>query len=1014
MLLQFYRDVLPEQGQYCLFVLPERKHYWASSLAALEAGTNKLGQRPNLQLYFATASFVGREGRTQANVQALRSLRLDVDAGPAKYARSPNKVYPDQRQALAATVQFCKGIGVAPTYIVSSGEGLHLYFCLDADATPEQWLPLAGRLSELCEEHEFLADSAVTKDTARVLRPLGSLHKNGSTVSVLKYQPKAIYDLAWLSSKLGVRPKRMFDMSVNEDLRVQGPPSDAFKIIKHCGALNEVAVSRGDVAEPHWRAMIGLVKHTTGGLNLVHEWSSGYDGYDADETDEKFNRYQAGPTTCAEFSRHSTKCASCPHNGRIKTPLVLGYMTADEIEQLPPEQQPAPAPAPAPQGRPWDGKIPPRFKVTESDYGPTLVYLMEMQKESPTGETVPVEVPVPFTHEVFWFGQWASAGGTDDTAQVVINKLEEGQVRRFLMGQELLASRSDLLKYLAGKAIHLTTHKKAADAMDAYVKAQMLRVRSLSKRPKVLDHFGMRVLEDGTLACAHGKYVINQDGSIQEAMLSQGLRSTADAYPLPVPPSPDGSWGQEVWSEAMLPKARKYVDFVRRHYNKPGLEKYQLALMLGLASPLMAFVKGGFTSGAALPPNGLSVSLYSRQGGRGKTTLMDLVQLAYGNPDQLGGDRNTVGSTDLARVARLSMAGTMPVSMDEMGEMSASNGRRNVVSELIRTIANGSGRERATKDGGLMQGSKWALTCLISTNKSQREMIAAGNEESDAVQHRLLELDVGDMPDFSADEQQQFRTEYADLLDTAGAFGAVIHREICRLGVAKANELVLRCVDAASKQVEVQAARFQYRGLGALMALHALLARIDMHLFDLKGLVAAFRSAHDDGLAFIQDRTLPTDGLEVLSMFLHDIRPHTIVTEAETRRTGTVAKYDLPIGLLPAEARARYIVGTSRFYVQVGALRDWCLAKSVSEAELLRAANTHGVLQAIRGSQIVAEGGALKRKYDIYNIYRGMKESTSTNVPCYCFSLKKMAEHLGTDVDEFIEIDADEPVTRIA
>jgi hypothetical protein len=93
--------------------------------------------------------------------------------------------------------------------------------------------------------------------------------------------------------------------------------------------MGEVASSRGDVPEPFWRAAIGIAKFTVEGAEAAHMLSDGYDGYDFDETQAKFDNWTTGPSTCAEFSKHTKACASCPHNGKIKSPAVLGYMTPE-------------------------------------------------------------------------------------------------------------------------------------------------------------------------------------------------------------------------------------------------------------------------------------------------------------------------------------------------------------------------------------------------------------------------------------------------------------------------------------------------------------------------------------------------------------------------------------------------------------------------------------------------------------------------------------------------------------
>jgi hypothetical protein len=104
-------------------------------------------------------------------------------------------------------------------------------------------------------------------------------------------------------------------------------PSSALQIIKFCPTLKEIADKKGDVSEPLWRAMIGVVKNCTEGYALIHEWSKGYTGYNQAETQRKIDKYNAGATTCTLFNNHSEKCVGCKHLSVIKSPIQLGVIS---------------------------------------------------------------------------------------------------------------------------------------------------------------------------------------------------------------------------------------------------------------------------------------------------------------------------------------------------------------------------------------------------------------------------------------------------------------------------------------------------------------------------------------------------------------------------------------------------------------------------------------------------------------------------------------------------------------
>jgi len=322
---RFYADVLPATGHFCLVLLPEARHVWADSIDQLVALTEKYQDRAGV--YFGTAAFQTTDNRKQSNVLALRALRLDIDAGPEKLAKHGiDEVYATQRDALEDSLRFFKATALVPSYIISSGAGLHLYFCLDTDLTPEQWLPLAKALSFKGSMSDFKIDASVTEDSARILRPIGAVHHSDVRVKVIKATGK-VYAVQELSDLLGALPPvRKFDVSINSDMLFDdhGPAASAFKIAEHCGALRQVVDTGGNVPEPYWRAMLGLVKHTIEADAAAHEWSRGYDGYDPEATARKLAAWATGPTTCSEFARHSKACATCKFQGTIKSPIVLG------------------------------------------------------------------------------------------------------------------------------------------------------------------------------------------------------------------------------------------------------------------------------------------------------------------------------------------------------------------------------------------------------------------------------------------------------------------------------------------------------------------------------------------------------------------------------------------------------------------------------------------------------------------------------------------------------------------
>lgn len=1018
MLKEFYGDVLPSDGYYCLTLLPQGEHVWADSLDELVSITEERIGRQGL--YFGTASFQSFANRKQTNVLALKALRLDIDAGPEKFAKhGPEAVYETQKDALAACLGFFRDSAIVPTYIVSSGAGLHIYYCLTESLEPADWLRLAKGLTALGQKHQLRIDSSVTQDSARILRVPGAPHPNGKSVAILK-RTGVFHEPAKLREALGLLevPPAAKRHSINDDLdlTVQGPPSSAEKIVLHCGALAHVADQRGNVPEPYWRAMLGLVKRTVEGLDIAQDWSSGHPDYDPDEVEAKFNAWSTGPTTCMEFAKHSKACQSCPNRGKVKSPINLGLMTSIEIQTLPPETQLTPV-AEAPvadaagkkaEPKPWDGHIPAGFRVVPTaDNHHALVIDMQVEKESATGEMVPVIIPVAFTNSVFWFSQWAEADDTDDNAEVIINLWTGSYIKRYTMDQSLIASMFKLTEFLSGKSIHTTTHRKAAQAMQDYVKAQMQHIRNDSKNLKVTDHLGLRTMESGELVCVQGKYTIFPDGTIRETMLSAQLRSLARHFTIPLPNKSQEVFGPEVWDQYIVPRAHKHAAFMREYYGAPGMERFQLAIMMSMASPLMAFVTGDYAGGPALPNNSsLTVSLYSRETARGKTTAAKTAIMAYGMPDNLSNDSGKAGATVNARIGTLSLHGTMPSIMDEMGDLLPGE-----VATTVSSVANGAGKRTFTSNRTMRQESTWALINVITTNVSQRDMIAVARSAAGPVLYRMLEIDVDGMPEYDMDKAEVFRDAWADLCrDSAGALGAVIHRQICFLGMENMSKLVRKCVARAEKLVGAnQSDRFQSRGLGAMLALDLILRHAKIEVFDILPLVETFKVAHNANVEYVLDNLLPDEPLQQLSQFLLDIAPDTIVTQDENAG-GFRAPVDRPLNSRVPEAPvARHILSKALTYVATSALKKWCSERGVSERSILHAAREARVMVTFdRQGGPKVNHRVISRSYDNKTLTKGMACDMKITCKAYTFSVGRLNTLLRSQENGFELVESEQ------
>jgi hypothetical protein len=121
------------------------------------------------------------------------------------------------------------------------------------------------------------------------------------------------------------------DITGNEITDRDFSPSSALRIIDECPTLAHVADAGGAVSERLWRSMLGVVKYTSEGEALCHEWSKGDPRYDPEETQKKIDRWTKGPTLCSTFREiGDARCQGCPQ--RCKSPIQLGH--ADDADPM--------------------------------------------------------------------------------------------------------------------------------------------------------------------------------------------------------------------------------------------------------------------------------------------------------------------------------------------------------------------------------------------------------------------------------------------------------------------------------------------------------------------------------------------------------------------------------------------------------------------------------------------------------------------------------------------------------
>ena len=900
--LAFLAKVTPTAGLKVLAerVTKQQYSYWSHTSYETHDAMARAALALDAQgktVYFAVNSFtswyetevageVKRRIRTQENVHSCRSLYDDIDTG------KPG-TYPSAKVALQAVADAVRA-GLPKPMIVFSGGGLHLYWPLDRDIGPDEWQELAAYKRQAIAEFELCVDHAVDTDSARVLRPVGTTNRkreHPERVALLgdvaPYDPKLLREAfaPYVSSMPMASGFGMFGLEVSSDLgaKPEYPPSSAERIEAACGALAEIVDAPQAASEPQWRAMLGLVKHTTEGRALAHTWSQGHPEYSQTDTDAKFDMWQAGPPTCAEFGKYSDACKSCPYSGKIKSPIFLGYseeppaqpeggVQFDNTETKPPENAPA------------EQYMPRGFSVL----GGRLHKAVKDENGVVSWTAVSNAHFVPTRNVVMDDG----AGGVE------FETIMDGKVYDHVCIPSKAVSAPDTFASMMGtRHVYFLGRNGKHHAVE-YAVDYISHLMRASERTPTFDSFGWT---DNYAGFVLGTNMIRSDGQT-DVLPGERLDRSRLAQ--------DSNYAGTVdaWVEA--------VDHV---YNRPGAEPYQFVIASAFGSPLVALLGSDNWHGIPVAVTG--------GGGVGKTTVCAVASSVYGCPSKLKIAANSSGATMVGMYILLGTARNVPLVLDEL------TGRENrEVYDMMYALSQGRPRIRAQSDGTLQElKATWDSVNFITSNANITELLYQyNNSQADAVALRCFEIRIADgfIKKVFGGISGQVEIEDGVLARNYGLVGRVYLQYLIRnLDTVKA---LLRQVRAKMEARSKAKGRDRfYMDLIASTMTGAILARqLGLLRFDVKAL-QEWALGHAEQLLQGQSE-LRIGPEETFARFVADLHGHVIVSQnlldGRSKREGIVAPRLPPAARIATRPRVAF--------VSAAYFRAWCSEHNLSHRDL--------------------------------------------------------------------------------
>ena len=551
-MLNFFRSILPSTGNYVLTVGSPKtdgsggkwfRNYHADTLQELETEARKYDAVADKTVFYALGNFKdnihedGSIGRKQAEANMFKTLAFDVDPKDSKQ----NVLYADQKAMVSTTLAACASIGLPDPVFVSSGYGIHCYYPLTVEIPKDIWIRISSALRDALLATGMALDTGKVCDASMVLRPVGTTNKKQAGAKTVKLLSKTItqFDPMALEQALmkfikPTKPAKSTKKSSVADAILSNnfPPGDSKLIELRCYQMNVVAQLGGAVSEPLWRLSLGLAKHCVDPLGTSTRWSDKHPEYTPQATAKKMAGWETGPSTCEKFElEDKAACKTCPHRGKIKSPVQLGIDGVSEPVATPTEGAKWPRGYSNKGGKIWhtdsDGE-----SQFVSDY---LLYPSARYKDHHSGKTVArVEALLP---------------------------LEGWQT--FELPMDTLAKTAEFSLWLMNH--QLFVHNEGTlFAMRKFMLTYMQELQLECESDQMSSSFGWS--DDTCTEFVLGRRLIRKDdtGVIR---LSHTASDFSDAL------SPKGSKEEWVAKTAM--------------FNNPGMQLHGLAFLMSVGSPLM-------------------------------------------------------------------------------------------------------------------------------------------------------------------------------------------------------------------------------------------------------------------------------------------------------------------------------------------------------------------------------------------------------------------------------------------
>ena len=899
--------------------------------------------------YFALGTFKknidNRYDRKAVNCTHLRSLWLDIDAGEEKRKKHGNKVYLSVDQAIEQLQAYLVASGTPmPTYIVMSGTGLHVYWCLTSDVGISEWRVLAGKLKSSTMKYELKVDHGRTVDAASILRVPNTMHSStGNMVEILHAGEK--YTYSTLLSALGntdiedlLNKAPVFDMfeqlpsfageGMKSNVTPAHAPKSFGKIIalerdesSGCAQLSSIYLKQNEVSEPLWRAGLSIANFCDDRAEWIHKISNQYDNYAPDETEAKASACR-GPYTCNTFDAlNPGVCANCPHRARgITSPIVLG---------LNPENVPVRV-----------SVVDPTTNISHTRVVPTYPFPFYRKETGGIWVKVrdkyaPPEMPVMVEKCVWPYDLYISNRVADVNAQQYwcVHHSPKDGIKEFVLESEDVASGGEaLFKVLFGMGVPVQPDMRTH--MSRFIQASVMQRVETVKAREVVRNMGWT--NDETFVLGDNEYTHN--GTVPAPVSSTHIAARfAKGTRMRVP---------EAYADNPLAGWRELLsDAYPNGYESALAGQYIVCAAMG--APIASrFSLDDQRSGL--------INIYSDGTGHGKTMATAMACRVFGEPDALTVSGKK-GATVNAFFELLGYASDIPLVRDEITLLSTED-VSDMAYELVgcKTKVRMDGQRNDIREGE----RHWGTYVFSTSNRSIVDTLVSKIGDPTAQYSRVTEFEYP-LPEWlQGDEGRARATQIARRADGFSGIAGSILIDWCVKNYETAKDLYESTYDMLAGMIKAprNKARF-WLNHATGVAVGALVGEmLGLHSFD-SNAVIMYAVKKLDEMWMRSSRSAVTVDNELAGLLNSSIDQWLVIN-----------KDSAPITTVHRDVKVRVEESTMTMWITTSAITEYCAARGRNASTLIAYITQLGGVSKLKrmlSNTPFAAGGVPQRAWEI-------------------------------------------------